>query len=378
MLQIVADENMPALDALFGPYAEIHTYPGREIGPEQVKDADILLVRSVTKVDRALLEAASKLKFVGTATIGFDHLDIDALNERGIRWSNAPGCNAEAVGEYVTTALLTLAERESVALTGKTLGIIGAGNTGSAVAKRAGALGLKVLLCDPPLAEAGDERDFVELDALLAQADIVSCHVPLTQSGAHPTWYLLDESRLASLKPDTWLVNACRGEVIDNRALIEVKRQRPDLKLILDVWEGEPNPITELVELTEIATPHIAGYSVEAKLRGNWLLLAQLKQELGIDQLPAFAQFVPASELATLTIDDGALSGEQWQRLAARVARLVYDIDAEDRRFRRWHTQGGGFDKQRKAHLNRREFLSLAIASEQRQWQSLGFESKRV
>ncbi|WP_028114661.1 4-phosphoerythronate dehydrogenase [Ferrimonas kyonanensis] len=373
---IVADENMPALDAMFGHLAEIRCYPGRAIGPDQVRDADILLVRSVTQVNQALIDAAKTLKFVGTATIGFDHIDVAALEARGIPWSNAPGCNAEAVGEYVLTALLTLAERLSVSLEGKTLAVIGAGNTGSATARRAQALGMRVLLCDPPLQAAGDPRQFESLEAALAEADIVSCHVPLVRDGDHPTWHLLDEARLTALKPDTWLVNACRGEVVDNQALLAVKLRRPDLKLILDVWEGEPSPMTALVEVTDLATPHIAGYSVEAKLRGNWMLLQVLAKQLDLGPVADFTQFVPTAEIASLR-----LSTPMNQSLLARVARLVYDIDSEDRRFRQWQTQAGGFDRQRKAHLNRREFLSLTVGHSGQAapdlWSELGFNKER-
>ncbi|WP_028109528.1 4-phosphoerythronate dehydrogenase [Ferrimonas futtsuensis] len=371
---IVADENMPALDAMFGDHAEIRVYPGRDIGAEQVRDADILLVRSVTQVDERLISAAPGLKFVGTATIGFDHIDTLALEARGIPWSNAPGCNAQAVGEYVLTALLTLAERLGVSLAGRTLGVIGAGNTGSATAQRAAALGMTVLLNDPPLQRQGDPRSFVELNALLAQSDIICCHVPLNRDGDDCTYHLLDGERLAMLKTDAWLVNACRGEVVDNQALVAHKRACPDCRLILDVWEGEPNPLAELVASADIATPHIAGYSVEAKLRGNWLLLNTLAQTLGISKVPPLSTFVPPSSISSVGLADLAGQGEM-----ARLARLVYDIDAQDRRFRAWFSQPGGFDRQRKAHLERREFMSLTIEGPAQQadlWSQLGFNTR--
>ncbi|TKB49847.1 4-phosphoerythronate dehydrogenase [Ferrimonas sediminicola] len=371
---IVADENMPALDAMFGGHAEIRTYPGREIGPDQVGDAEILLVRSVTRVDPALIEAAPRLKFVGTATIGFDHIDTRALEARGISWSNAPGCNAEAVGEYVLTALLTLAERLGVPLKGRTLGVIGAGNTGSATAARAAALGMRVLLNDPPKQRGGDPRAFVDLGTLLTQSDVVCCHVPLSRQGADATFHLLDAARLGLMKANAWLVNACRGEVVDNGALIAHKRTHPECRLILDVWEGEPNPMAELVALAEIATPHIAGYSVEAKLRGNWLLLSRLGETLALDEVPPLTTYLPQAAISTL-----GLSAPAAQSDLARVARLVYDIDAQDRRFREWSGQVGGFDRQRKAHLERREFMSLTIVGPAEQaalWSQLGFNTR--
>ncbi|MBY5993764.1 4-phosphoerythronate dehydrogenase [Ferrimonas balearica] len=347
---------MACLEPLFGGRVPIRTQPGRAIHPAAMADVEYLLVRSVTQVNRALIEAAPKLKFVGTATIGTDHLDIPALETRGIHWASAPGCNAEAVGEYLLSALLELALRQGEDLHRRTIGLIGLGNTGSAVARRLEALGLTVLRCDPPRAQAGEPGPWVELDTLLARCDVVSCHVPFTAQ----THHLLNRERLAALRPGCWLINASRGEVIDNRALIEVKRARGDLTLVMDVWEGEPAPMPELVALCELATAHIAGYSVEGKIRGTQMLhraLACTPVALpGMGETPSLAALMSAEPRPEVT-----LAGRPTQSELHQLCQGVYDLAEEDRRFRTALTQPGGFDARRKANLARREFSAQPV-----------------
>ncbi|EGM69486.1 4-phosphoerythronate dehydrogenase [Shewanella sp. HN-41] len=356
-MKILVDENMPYVEPLFGDLGEIIPVNGRTLTAEQVRDADVLLVRSVTQVNAELLCTNHQLKFVGSATIGTDHVDLAYLTGRHIPFSNAPGCNAIAVGEFAFIAMLELAERFDSPLRGKVVGIVGAGNTGSATAKCLEAYGVKVLLNDPIKAAEGDPRSFVSLETIMAQADIISLHVPITRSGEHKTLHLFDESRLTSLKPNTWLLNCCRGDVIDNKALINVKRQRDDLKLVLDVWEGEPHPIPELVSLAEFATPHIAGYSLEGKARGTFMLYQALCQQLHIpatksltDLLPAFN--IKAVELAVMPNEKALL----------QLARFVYDLRDDDRVFRNTFLNANGFDTMRKNHRHRREFSALALA----------------
>jgi erythronate-4-phosphate dehydrogenase len=314
-MKIIADENMPYVDALFGYLGKIEYVNGRTLTAKQVEDADVLLVRSVTKVNAALIKNAHKLKFVGSATIGTDHIDVDYLSLRNIYFTNAPGCNATAVGEYAFIAMLELAQRFGESLAGKVVGIVGAGNTGTAAAKCMQAYGLKVLLCDPIKASQGDTREFVSLDTIIEQADIISLHVPITKDGEHKTWYLFDETRLNKLKPNTWLLNCCRGEVIDNRALIKFKQQRDDVKLVLDVWEGEPNPMAELESL-----------------------------------LPAF-QF-------NQIVNQGDLTESQLLKLS----RLVYDLRDDDFSFRGCFSTATGFDLMRKNHTYRREYSAISLA----------------
>ncbi|MGL4711570.1 MAG: 4-phosphoerythronate dehydrogenase, partial [Shewanella sp.] len=342
---------------LFGDLGDIIPVNGRMLTAAQVRDADVLLVRSVTKVNAELLNTNHKLKFVGSATIGTDHVDLAYLAERNIPFSNAPGCNATAVGEFAFIAMLELAQRFDSPLKGKIVGIVGAGNTGTATAKCLQAYGITVLLNDPIKEKQGDPRSFVSLETIMAQADIISLHVPITRTGEHKTQHLFDEARLTALKANTWLVNCCRGDVIDNKALVRVKRQRDDLKLVLDVWEGEPTPMPELVPLAEFATPHIAGYSLEGKARGTFMLYQKLCQLLNIaadksllDLLPSFN--IKAVELAIAPNEKALL----------QLARVVYDLRDDDKMFRNTFLNENGFDTMRKNHQHRREFSVLALA----------------
>jgi erythronate-4-phosphate dehydrogenase len=355
-MKIIADENMPYVDALFGDLGEIEYVNGRTLSAVQVQDADVLLVRSVTKVNAALIEQAHKLKFVGSATIGTDHVDVDYLAERNIFFTNAPGCNAKAVGEYAFIAMLELAQRLGGSLAGKVVGIVGAGNTGTAAANCLQAYGLKVLLCDPIKAEQGDTRDFVSLDTLIEHADIISLHVPITKQGEHKTWYLFDDTRLNQLKPNTWLLNCCRGEVIDNRALIKFKQQRDDIKLVLDVWEGEPNPMAELVALAEFATPHIAGYSLEGKARGTFILYQKWCELLGLPVDKSLASLLPTFQFNQI-VSQGDLTESQLLKLS----RLVYDLRDDDVTFRGCFATTAGFDLMRKNHTYRREYSAISL-----------------
>ncbi|MDP5145854.1 4-phosphoerythronate dehydrogenase [Shewanella sp. ULN5] len=357
-MKIVADENMPYVEELFAEFGQIEFVNGRTLTAEQVKDADVLLVRSVTKVNQALIDQATKLIFVGSATIGTDHIDVDYLQQRGIEFSNAPGCNATAVGEFAFIALLELAKRLGTQLKGKIVGIVGAGNTGTAAAKCFEAYGLQVLLCDPIKQAEGDSRLFVALDELIAKADVVSLHVPITKVGPHKTWYLFDEARLNTLKPNTWLINCCRGEVIDNHALIKMKQARNDIKVILDVWEGEPNPIADLVPLVEFATPHIAGYSLEGKARGTFMLYQTLCRILQQQATKSLVDLLPPFEfqqsLNTASLDESHL---------LKMCRLVFDLRDDDALFRQSFHTSAGFDLLRKQHTHRREFSALAVNS---------------
>ncbi|MCH1930743.1 4-phosphoerythronate dehydrogenase [Shewanella sp. A25] len=356
-MKIVVDENMPFVEPLFGDLGDIVAVNGRTLTAEQVADADVLLVRSVTKVNAALLASNQKLKFVGSATIGTDHVDLAYLAARNIPFSNAPGCNATAVGEFAFIAMLELAQRFDSPLKGKVVGIVGAGNTGTAAAKCLEAYGIEVLLNDPIKEALGDPRQFVSLDTIMQRADIISLHVPITRTGEHKTHHLFDEARLNALKPNTWLLNCCRGDVIDNAALIRVKRQRDDLKLVLDVWEGEPNPLPELVALAEMATPHIAGYSLEGKARGTFMLYQKVCDLLTLPATKSLSALLPL-----FRIDSMQLTLEPDEKGLLALARCVYDLRDDDNLFRKTFLNENGFDKMRKNHKHRREFSALALA----------------
>lgn len=269
MSLIVADENMPAL-SLFSDAATVVKKPGRYLTKEEVGDADTLLVRSITQVNASLL-AGSAVRFVGSATIGTDHVDTAWLAEQGICFAHAPGCNAIAVAEYVLQAVLSWLVEQQKELSGTSIAVLGLGNVGRKVAQYCQALGLTVLAVDPPLAENQPQATWHNLQQALS-ADIITCHVPLTKTGAHATYHLLNADRLAALQPTQLLVNSSRGPVVDNKALAELLRIGKGPTTILDVWEHEPHVDKELFSLVRRGTPHIAGYSAEGKWRGTWML----------------------------------------------------------------------------------------------------------
>ena len=359
-MRIVADENIPLLDEFFAGFGEIRRLPGRSIDAAAVADADLLLVRSVTQVDRALLDG-SAVKFVGTCTIGTDHLDLDYFQQAGITWASAPGCNARGVVDYVLGSLLVLAEQQGVDLATRTYGVVGAGQVGSRLLKVLRGLGWRVLVCDPPR-QAVEGGDFVSLQQVLAECDVISLHTPLKRLGEHPTYHLFDHARLAALKPGSWLINASRGAVVDNQALRELLPQRSDLQVVLDVWEGEPQADVELATLCRIATPHIAGYSLDGKLRGTAQIYQALCQHLGVAPSVELQQLMPAAWLSELTID--ASADPAWA--LASICRAVYDPRRDDADFRR-SLQGdaamrrAAFDGLRKHYPRRREIDGLEV-----------------
>lgn len=359
-MHIVADENIPLLDEFFAGFGEIRRLPGRSIDASAVADADLLLVRSVTTVNRALLDG-SVVRFVGTCTIGTDHLDLDYFQQAGINWASAPGCNARGVVDYVLGSLLVLAEQQGIDLAARTYGVIGAGQVGSRLLKVLRGLGWRVLVCDPPR-QAAEGGDYVSLQQVLEQCDVISLHTPLERLGEHPTHHLFDAVRLAALKPGSWLINASRGAVVDNHALRELLPQRRDLQVVLDVWEGEPQADVELAALCRIATPHIAGYNLDGKLRGTAQIYQALCQQLGVAPRVELAQLMPSPWLSELTVD--ASADPAWA--LASICRAVYDPRRDDADFRR-SLQGDAairrvaFDGLRKHYPMRREIDGLEV-----------------
>ncbi|MGV8844514.1 MAG: 4-phosphoerythronate dehydrogenase PdxB [Pseudomonas sp.] len=359
-MHILADENIPLLDELFAGFGDIRRLPGRAIDRAALQDAELLLVRSVTPLDRAVLQG-SAVRFVGTCTIGTDHLDLTYFQEAGIAWASAPGCNARGVVDYVLGSLLTLADAQGVDLAQRTYGVIGAGQVGGRLVKVLRGLGWRVLVCDPPR-QASEGGEFVSLEQILDECDVLSLHTPLTRAGAHPTQHLLDARRLAQLKPGSWLINASRGAVVDNAALLDVLDQRNDLQAVLDVWEGEPQVNTALAARCRLATPHIAGYSLDGKWRGTAQIYQAFCAHLG--QAPALqlADLLPAPWLNQLSLT--AEAEPAWA--LATVCRAVYDPRRDDADFRRSllgdaSARRAGFDALRKHYPPRREIDGLQV-----------------
>ena len=360
---IVADENIPLLDAFFESFGEIRRVPGRSIDRATVEQADVLLVRSVTNVNRALLEG-SKVRFVGTCTIGTDHLDLDYFQQAGISWSSAPGCNARGVVDYVLGSLLTLAEIEGADLKQRTYGVVGAGEVGGRLVEVLKALGWNVLVCDPPR-QSAEGGDFVSLEQVIERCDVISLHTPLKKHGAQSTWHLFDRDRLSQLKPGTWLINASRGPVVDNAALRNVLLQREDLQAVLDVWEGEPEVDVALADLCVLATPHIAGYSLDGKQRGTAQIYQAFCDFLGQPATVSLSELLPAPWLAQVTLN--AQTDPAWA--LAMLCRGVYDPRRDDADFRRSlvgsvSEQRAAFDALRKHYPLRREIDGLQVRVE--------------
>lgn len=359
-MKIFYDENMPFAQEFFGDLGELHAFVGRELTAQQVKSADVLLVRSITKVNQALLASNSTCQFVGTATIGVDHIDQTYLSERGITFTAAPGCNAISVAEYVISALVVLAERYLIDLFSLTVGIVGGGNTGTRLSEKLSALGIKYLICDPLLAakqqyNSQDKRVYSSLDDVLA-CDVVSLHVPIVENGAQPTFHLLNEKRLKQLHEKQILINACRGEVIDNKALLALKKQGHGLKVVLDVWENEPTILHELIAYTEISSAHIAGYSLEGKARGTEMLYQALCQQLNLPIEKHLSDFLPPASITEVEINQPF-----EQILLNQLVKMVYDVRRDDGIFRET-ILSHGFDHIRKTYPARREFSAVKVS----------------
>lgn len=354
-MKIVVDENMPYAEQLFSKFGEVIAVPGRPLPKQILTDAQALMVRSVTPVDIELV-ANTQLKFIGTATAGMDHVDVKALNAANIAFSAAPGCNAIAVVEYVLSALLALAERDGFELTDRKIGIVGAGNVGARLQQRCEALGIPTLICDPPRADNEQNGTFHSLETLVEQADILSFHTPLNRGGPYNSWHLMDEALLSQLRPNSILINACRGEVVDNRALLDILHQRHDLSVVLDVWEPEPDLDPALLAKVDIATAHIAGYTLEGKVRGTTQLVEALGQWLDRPQQIILETLLPPADIQQIRV-----TGEYSQQLLKRLAHLVYDVRRDDALLRQSIGKAGGFDALRKHYQQRREWASLKV-----------------
>jgi erythronate-4-phosphate dehydrogenase len=309
-VRIVADAAIPYLDEMLGDAARIERHPGARIDRTAVKDADALLVRSVTRVDEALL-AGSRVRFVGSATAGTDHVDRDVLERHGVAFAHSPGCNASAVVQYVTTALYQLARRDDPSIFARPIGVIGFGQVGSRLAARLRALGHRVLANDPPLERHGTQREaFVSLEELLAECSVVSLHVPLTtpRESSDPTVHLLDADRVrAAIEAGTHLINTSRGGVLDEGPLLTAPGRG---RAVLDTWEHEPRlswPLLAPQSPVSIATPHVAGYSLEGKREATRMVVEQLASALGltVSALPTPPEPGPVIEAdAAATVDD--------------------------------------------------------------------------
>ncbi len=356
-MRILADPNIPAVQETFSEFGEVHLKPGRTWLAEDVRQADVVLVRSVTRVNRSLLEH-SGVKFVGSATAGIDHIDTVYLADQGIHFSHAPGSNAESVVEYVLSALFALLEQTGEDLRSKTVGIIGVGQVGSRLARRLTSLGVGCLLNDPPREAAGTAENFVSLQAALA-ADIISLHVPMIVDGPYCTRNLINAECLSRLCPGSILINSARGGVVDEAALLE-KIRIDDLRAVIDCWENEPQINLELLRSAQLTTPHIAGYSLDGKLRATRMLYQSLCDYLG--RTPKSGLAVPENGMQINTV----LSAVSLQSQLADLVMGCYDVRLDSQQmqamlFMQAAERKDYFDNLRKNYPPRREFSSVTL-----------------
>ncbi len=355
-MKFLCDIALPNSVEVFSQYGEVALKNGRQINADDLVDVDVLIIRSITKVNEDLLSKANKLKFVGTATAGMDHMDTALLDKKGIAYSNAQGSNCESVGDYILSVLLVLAEKYNLSFEGKSIGIVGCGFVGSQVYNKAKALGLTIVKNDPPRFKTGDKTCNATLDEALA-CDIVTLHVPLIKDGEYKTLHLIDEQKLLKLKPNAIFINASRGNVVDNEALSEFLEKRPDVKVWLDVFEGEPQiNCKKLLSQVDGATAHIAGYSYESKRRANVMLANTLAHVLKLEEPKAYQMPKPEIESTTL----GKVENLDLD-LIRRFVFSVYDVRRDSLMFKNCFKDAKSFDAMRSNYRERRELSSLHL-----------------
>ena len=340
-MKIVADKHIPFLEGVFEPYADVIYIDGRQINHDDIIDADALVIRTRTKCNADLL-SGTKVSMIATATIGTDHIDLDYCRENNIEVYNAEGCNAGGVMQYVFSALYGIAARKSIKLDDATMGIIGVGHVGSKVEAMARHLGFNVLLCDPPREASEGSEKFCSLEYLLANSQIVTLHVPLDET----TRNMADEDFFMLMQPGAIFINASRGEVVDDKALVNAI---PKLgAIVIDTWNNEPNVNADIVEMVDIATPHIAGYSYQGKQNSTASAVRSVAKHFGISQLYDYypEADIPDHDPIRLDLQDKT-HGER-----AAVFQYNYPIFTDDFRFR---MDPSSFEKLRSEYQYRRE-----------------------
>lgn len=362
-LRIVADENIPFVRDFFEGLGSIVTHPGRSLTSAQVVEADVLLVRSVTPVNEALL-AGSSVKFVGTCTIGTDHLDTTYLDQQGIHYASAPGCNANSVVEYVFSVLTQLKSDWNSAQ----FGIIGCGNVGGSLYRRLQALGISTRVYDPFLTDS-QNPSLQTLERVLA-SDVICMHTPHTDSGPYPSLHLLNQEHLDQLGESCVLINAGRGPAIDNKALKHVLNTRADLKVALDVWEPEPNLDAELMDRVQLVSPHIAGYSFDGKVEGTAMIYRALCAAFQIEATQQVGDLLRGDKSNRTELNLTDVEGDLFDVVNHAIS-AAYDICSDDRRTREalgaqaCRNSGAQlsscFDQLRKSYPKRREFHCFHI-----------------
>lgn len=360
-MKIIADQNIPFVKECFSSLGEVQLVSGREVTPQLVRDADALLVRSITRVNAGLLEN-SRVRFVGTATIGMDHIDLEYLFQQGIGFSSAPGSNANSVAEYVIAGILDVSAKMEIDVSDSLIGIIGVGNVGSQVEQKARALGMHVYLNDPPLERQTKDPKYLPIEKLF-ECDFLTVHTPLTFDGLDKTHHLVNEYFFDQIKTRSVFINTSRGGVMDSPAVKNAIQSGKIRAAILDVWENEPQIDTELLEMTQIGTPHIAGYSYDGKVSGMIMIYRAFCEHFDLKPAHDAGDFLPKPEVESIQIDKQNLS---CQETLKKCVEQVYPIRRDDTNLRKMtdlilDEQGAYFDRLRKEYPIRREFRNTVI-----------------
>ncbi|MBW8331676.1 MAG: 4-phosphoerythronate dehydrogenase PdxB [Prolixibacteraceae bacterium] len=353
-MKIIIDDKIPYIRGAFEGVAEVVYLSGSKTTPEIAKDADAIVTRTRTICNEKLL-AGSSVKFIATATIGYDHIDTDYCAASGIKWTNAPGCNSKSVEQYIASTLMVLAERKNLNLKDLCIGVVGVGNVGSKVTRICDLFGMKVLLNDPPRERAEGSAAFVSLKQVMEKADIITLHVPLNMKGEDTTFHLGNEAFFAELKRNPILINSCRGEVIETLSVKTALKNGQISGFVCDCWENEPDIDLELLAMTEIATPHIAGYSKDGKATGSQMSVHAISQffNLGLENWQPSGVELPANPVFEL---DG--TGLSEQEIISKAILNTYDIRNDDQAFRKAPAQ---FEQLRGDYPVRREFPAFTI-----------------
>ena len=353
-MKIVADNRIPFLAGALEPFSDIIYLPGRDITKEIIHDADALIIRTRTRCDEHLLQGTS-VKFIASATIGFDHIDTAYCKRNDIFWTNAPGCNSSSVQQYIASALITLSHQKGFDLRNKSLGVIGVGNVGSKVVRLAEQLEMNVYLNDPPRQRKEGSCQFISLEGIIRECDIISLHVPLNLDGIDKTWQMIDDSFLEKVNKDTIIINSSRGEVVHTTALKNALKSGIVAAVVMDVWENEPLIDAELLRLADVATPHIAGYSADGKANGTMMSVRALSKffRLGIDNW--VPNDIPEPPEKNILVNCNDKSDDM---IVQEVILATYQILEDDRRLRE---SASTFEQQRGEYPLRREFNAYHV-----------------
>ncbi len=357
-MKIVADHKIPFLSGAFESTADMIYMPGKSISRNDIADADALIIRTRTNCNSELL-SGTNIRCIASATIGYDHIDTDYCETHNIYWTNAPGCNANSVKQYIASALACIIQQEKKCFSELTIGIIGAGHVGSRVEAMAKSLGINTLVNDPPRERKEGAKGFVDLDTLISQSDVITLHVPLTLKGINKTFHMANEAFFTKMKPDSWFINTSRGEVTDTKSLVEVLKNKQLAGAMIDVWENEPHISIELLQHATLATPHIAGYSLDGKANGTAMSVRAVSRYFKLGKDHWSPESIQEPEQADIYVN---LEDKTPEQIFCQLALHTYNIKQDSDKLR---SAPETFEKQREDYPVRREPPAFTVHLDQ-------------